>query len=332
MRATRTRPRAKGATWLRGARASVALYLFAGARGAAAQDFGWLEVERHAGADACPDTAELRRSVEQLLATAPAATTPLIRVEFQAQGPLLSARLTRIGDEAATARELRDTHADCETLAQAVSTSVALMLETTVTLPANEPEPASEPVPTLVPVPKPTQDPANRLGLEIAGGMALDVIDDTSPFLSAAGVFERDLLRVGLGVAWVPRERITLGPGEVIASALMINSLGCLRVLDFSDAKLWGCTGLQAGILAARAQGYTSDSHSSKVWFAVPVEVSLSAPVSRAENVEVDARLGFTLLAPINRRSYSVQGLGMAVEPGRVQGVAWLGLAAFSHW
>jgi hypothetical protein len=145
-------------------------------------------------------------------------------------------------------------------------------------------------------------------------------------------VFERDLLRVSLGAAWVPRERIRLGPGEIIASALMINALGCLRVLDFSDAKLWGCTGLQTGILAARAQGYTSDSRSAKVWFAVPVEVSLSAPVSRAENVEVDARLGFTLLAPINRHSYSVQGLGMAVEPGRVQGVAWLGLAAFSRW
>jgi hypothetical protein len=306
--------------------------LCAATRPAAAEVTGWLEVERDESAQACPGADALRGSVERLLASPPSANAPLIRVTFRAEGSLLSARLTRLGDEAG-ARELVDSHRDCETLAQAVSTTVALMLETRVTLP--------DPPKLAVAAPPPPQlqrstqrrvDPSNALGVELSGGAGFEVIEGIDPWFGAAGVFEREQLRVALGVAWIPSHRINVGPGHVDASIVTLTSKACLELVDAPAVDLWGCTGFFAGLFKVQASGYTRDLHRSQPWLAVPIESSLTGPIHDAGGLAINWRLGGTLLLPIQRQSFSVEGLGTAIEPGRVQGLFWLGLEGLARW
>ncbi|HTM43436.1 MAG TPA: hypothetical protein VL137_00700 [Polyangiaceae bacterium] len=285
---------------------------------------GWLEVERDEEAQSCPEVDALRSSVERLLETPPSAGTPLIHVTFHKEGALLSARLTRIGDEAA-ARELRDSHSDCETLTQAVSTTVALMLETRVTLPEPAPVGFAE-APKIVPAPDVVH---NYAWFEVSGGAALGVVNGVSPELSASGVFRHDAFDFSVGALWILPKRISLGPGHVDAHIVALTSRGCWAPLNQREATLRGCTGFFAGIFQAQARGYTRDLQTSKPWLAVPLELSLGGQITSSDGLWLGWRLGATLLAPLQRQTFSVQGLGRAVDPSRLQGLTWLGLEAY---
>jgi hypothetical protein len=305
------------------------------ARPAAAEVTGWLEVERDESARACPGTDALRLSVERLLASPPISDTALIRVTFRAEGSLLAARLTRLGDEAG-ARELVDSHSDCETLAQAVSTTVALMLETRVTLPDPPKSPATA-QPSAPPVVRgPTSRPVarfhNAFGLQLSGGVGFEIIDGMDPLVAAAAVFERKRFRVALGVDWIPPQRVVLGPGHVEASILTLTPKACLELIDTSAVDLWGCTGFFAGLFKAQATGYTRDLHRSEPWLAVPLEGSIVGPLRDAGALVINWRLGGTLLLPIQRQSFSVEGLGPAIESGKVQGLLWIGFEGLARW
>jgi hypothetical protein len=315
--------------------AFVLVALCAAAGPAAADVTGWLEVERDESAQACPGGEELRASVERLLASPPNADTPLIRVTFRAEGSMLSARLTRLADEAG-ARELIDSHTDCDTLAQAVSTTVALMLETRVTLP-DLPKPAANPLPvpplvTRQPADQRAAGPRNALGLELSGGAGFGVIDGIDPLLDAAVVFEHQRFRVTLGADWILPQRVALGPGYVEASVMTLTSRACVKVADTSAVDLWGCTGFFTGLFKARATGYTRDLRSSEPWLAVPLEGSLAGPLQESRTLVINWRLGATLLLPIQRQTFSVEGLGTAIEPGKAQGLLWLGFEGLARW
>jgi hypothetical protein len=313
--------------------AIVLMALCAATRPAAAEVTGWLEVERDESAQACPGADALRVSVERLLASPPNADAALIRVTFRAEGSMLSARLARLGDEAG-ARELVDSHSNCETLSQAVSTTVALMLETRVTLPES-PKLAPLPPPRHAvqqPIERRVARPHNAFGLELSGGMGLEVIDEIDPLLGAAVIFERDRFRVTLGADWIPTQRVNLGPGHVDAGIVTLKAKTCFELADNSAVDLWGCSGFLAGLFKAQATGYTRDLHHSEPWLAVPLESSLAGPIQDAGAWAINWRLGATLLLPIQRQSFSVEGLGPVIEPGKLQGLLWLGLEGLARW
>lgn len=313
----------------------VFIALCAASRPAAAEVTGWLEVERDDSAQACPSAEALRVSVERLLASPPSADAALIRVTFRGEGPRLSARLARLEDEAG-ARELVDSHSDCETLAQAVSTTVALMLETRVTLP-EPPKLAPTPLPPpQLAVQQSTETGVDRyddaLGLQLNGGAAFGVIDGIDPLVGAAAVFEHAPFRVALGVDWIPSHRVNIGPGHVDASIVTLTSRACLELVDTSAVDLWACTGFFAGLFKAQASGYTRDFQRSEPWLAVPLEGSIAGPIQDVGALLINWRLGGTLLLPIQRQSFSVEGLGKAIEAGKLQGLLWLGLEGLARW
>jgi hypothetical protein len=82
-------------------------------------------------------------------------------------------------------------------------------------------------------------------------------------------------------------------------------------------------------LFQAQARGYTRDLETSKAWLAVPFELSLGGQITDSNGLWLGWRLGATLLAPLRRQTFSVQGLGRAVEPSRLQGLTWLGLEAY---
>lgn len=302
---------------------------------AAAEVSGWLQVERDAGTSRCPDAATLRHAVEQLLSGSPRAAEPSIEVAFSHDGSLLRARLSRVGDAAAT-RELRDSHLDCETLASAVSTTVALMLETQVTLVEPEPvavvEPSSETPADAEMQQSPQGDRHLGLGLQLTGGVTLGVLGGTSPVLSGAGVFDGGLWRVSLGASWFPSRTVSFGPGEVRASGVALQPRVCGKLVDLALLDTWTCSGLLVGEITVAARGYSQDFTRSESWLAVPLDLALGGPLSDTPDLLLNWWLAGTVLTPVQRQRFSVQGLGTALQPARVQGMIGLGLEAFTRW
>jgi hypothetical protein len=137
---------------------------------------------------------------------------------------------------------------------------------------------------------------------------------------------------VTLGADWVPSQRVNVGPGHVDASVITLKTRVCLELADTSAVDLWGCTGFLAGLFKAEANGYTRDFHRSEPWLAVPLESSVAGPIQDSSELVINWRLGGTLLLPVQRQSFSVEGLGTAIAPGKVQGLLWLGLEGLARW
>lgn len=296
----------------------------------------WLSVTRSADAVGCPDARELKLATEALLEAPISSERPLIHVAFERHGPGFVATLRRADSDHA-GRKLRDRHGECAPLAQAVVTTLALMLETRAdepALPTPEPEPvppAPEPVP---PPPRPTPASAPSpyefaLGLE--GGAGYGVLGGWSPLLGGQLAFGGGALRVRLGALYLPPQRTELGPGSVEVGLIAISTRACLRWLDLSTLDLYGCSGVFGGVLRGRARGYTRDFERSRPWLALPLEVFAAAPLG-SERSALSARLGATALVPARRETFSVEGLGPAVEPERVAVLLWLGLDGSLFW
>ncbi len=307
-----------------------AVVLAARSAGADESRGGWLVTSRSDSAQECPSTEELAGATEALLENPPPRATPLLRVDFDQREGRFTAKLARL-DVTTGARELRDDHPDCETLAQAVVTALALMLDTReLPLPAAAPErsPAQAVAPAKAPEPSALEPrSAHAFGIELQGGAALGVVEkgELAPYVEAGLVLESGAFRASLGALWLPRRRVELGPGYVDAELLAISSRACLRLFDLA-LDLFACTGVFGGALAAEAHGYTADYDERRPWLALPVELALAGPISESADFRAGYRLGATLLVPARRQSFSVQGLGTAIEPARVALLLWLGL------
>lgn len=295
----------------------------------------WLSVDRSDNAAGCPDAAALQSATEALLDQPPDGQVRLIHVAFERSEGRFVATLRRVDSDHA-GRKLRDNHADCEPLAQAVVTTLALMLETRA-LEAREPPPP-EPAPieprvgvTPEPMPPPARPPRYELALGLEGGAAYGAIDAWSPFFGGQLAFGSGALRVSIGTLVIPSSKNELGPGRVEVGLTAVTTRACLRLLDSTGLDLFTCSGVFGGILSASATGYTEDFERTRPWLALPFELFLTAPLG-ARDSALGLRTGATLLVPARRETFSVQGLGAAVEPERVAVLLWLGFDGSLRW
>jgi hypothetical protein len=287
---------------------------------------GWLEVERHDRAAACPDAPSLRTATEALLDSAPLTSETLIRVEFERSGARFAAHLSRQGTEGGS-RKISG-HDDCATLAQAVATALAVMLETRLpAAPQPAPSSAEPPAPARPrPVQRRSSAPTNRFGLAAEGGIAWEIMERGAPFLAVSGALQQSGLRASLGGLWVPSQSLEFGPGEVELEFVGASTRLCFRFVRTRAADFWSCSGMVAGVLSARATGYTENAQQARPWLALPLELSVSSSTEPDDALPFGWRAGATLLVPARRHTFSVQGLGRAVEPAPIAGLIWFGL------
>ncbi len=299
-------------------------------------DTGWLSVTRGASAEDCPTADELVATTEALLEHPPPHGQLLLRVEFEHQAGRYVARLLRL-DVATGARELADDHPECATLSQAVVTALALMLDTRAARLSSPPPPPSRPEPQAVAKePEPARPPPpaqHRFGIELQGGAALGVVERRrfAPYFEGGLGLGSGAFRASLGALWLPSQRSELGPGYVDTQLIAVTTRACVRLID-AALDLFACSGVFGGTLRAEAQGYTVDYSEQRPWLALPFELSLAGKLSEGDGLATGFRLGATLLVPARRQTFSVEGLGTAVEPARFAVLAWFGLDSSLLW
>jgi hypothetical protein len=312
--------------------------LLLAAQGARAQPAASLSVERADSASDCPDQTALAASVSLLLrrrGLEPAADPSAARFHVSLHRSETGYHATiEVRGEQAGLRTLDDAGSTCAGLADAVAVTLALLLDPDFAVPSAtraEPRSAAPPPrsrgPTAQrPAPAPARRAAPvRLSIEAAPVLALSVTRGVSAG-ATAGVraWHADGPVLALGGLLLPPGAEAFGPGEV-ELGLMAGTLSpCWRVLGEQEGpRLAGCAMSALGVLQARGRGYQPDREPARAWYAAGAGAVASGPLPGPIEWGVQS----TVLAPLRRQSYVVDGLGTAHESAGAGLVVAAGLA-----
>ncbi len=291
---------------------AVALSLANAARAQSASEF--LSVTREEGAESCPDTEALKLRVERLRGHPTTGEPSSYRVGFTYRGGVFRADI-QVGSGSGV-RVLRDRGATCAALEQATAVTLALLLDSDAReLPPekNEPEP---PPPVEQPKPKPVLPPptepdrrrtAANLALSLGGAGLFGVARPVAPVALAELGIGVNRFRTSVGVLWMPTQTLDFGPGQLHETLLSGVARTCLAALRSTELRFDFCSGIYAGLLQVRAQGYTRNDSVDKAWLALPIELALST-TSRPASVEI----GVSALLPLRRNDFAIDNLGVA--------------------
>jgi hypothetical protein len=239
--------------------------------------------------------------------------------------------------EDASERSLDDRSETCTALARATAVTLALLLDVERPAPADDPpeqspeqplRDAAPVAPAVVPVPDTPREarPEPRwVGLELGAAALVGVLRPVAPAASAGLDFGTGPVRAGAGALWAPESELELGVGTVNPSLLGITLEGCYAPLRRPRFEL--CTGLVAALVRGEAHGFTRDSSRTRPWLSVPIGLSFGvAPAP------LGLRAGASLLVPIRRQDFQVDGAGVAYESWPVGVLFHLRGAAALPW
>ncbi len=317
---------------------ALGLLVWLGPREATAEttEAGWLVVDRTEGVTDCPAASELRQAAERLLEEG-ASPSRTVRVTFVAASDGYMATVEH-QDSPEETRSLVDPGTSCATLSEAVVTALVLWIEADVReQKASAPTPPPSKPATLAPVEPPkveekraaekVEAPATMAwDVAVSGGAAFGVVNDVAPFLAGSTSLALGRFRSSLGAFWVLPEEVEAPPGSVRADLLGGSARLCGELLPPGGVELWGCTGLYAGVVSARARDFTENTNEHQPWLGIPVELSLGGHFAEGRAVFGTARIGATGLVPLMSQSFSVEGKGALVEPWPVGVLVWLEL------
>jgi hypothetical protein len=312
---------------------AVVLLALLPASAAASELAPGLSVEKATGAEQCPEQQELERRVEgilrQPLGDVISAAELTIGVRF-ARTPenAFSARVTATGPKPGQ-RLLRDSSPTCDALAEAVSVTIALLLDDA--LPARDaaamapsataPATHSPPADTMAPRAHDLNANAwtGRASLEVGGGYGLGGSGGLLGFGRAGARHGRWLFDLGAG-ANLPREQ-GFQNGSVRTS-LVFGSLRACYLLGQS-LLIAPCLQVGAGRLHGEGSGYGEVRAASLPWTAAGLGLAGEVPVGAG----FYATLAATLWVPTRRQTFSVENAGIAWESKPLAGVLTAGVA-----
>ncbi len=305
---------------MRGRACSVLLCVVVGAlhATASAQGLEALRVERALGAEECPDSAGLSERIVAIRGRADTPNNGNYEVSFTHTADTFSATI-RSGPNGESQRVLEGRGQTCAALAQATAVTLALLFDSAAEeTPAPEPTPPPPPKleppvvePIVVDAPRTRHRVDNTFSVG-AAGLAL-VLRPLAPALSGELGLRVDGFRVGLGVLWSPTQSLSLEPGRVNESLLSGTARTCLALTRGQHLQLDVCSGLFAGAVTARSEGFTRNARRVRSWLAVPLELSL-ADLSGSFGWELSA----TALGALVHQDFEVEGLGVAYRAPRV--------------
>jgi hypothetical protein len=288
-----------------------------------------LFVERGEGASECSDATELLRSVDEVRGRA---TTPealrSYRVAFARRGGAFHASIESTAD--GSSRSLSDGGATCASLSRATAVTLALLLdaepapseprsgdeattETRVLGATGTSTGATENAP-----PSETERGSGTRAFTLAGGAGLlaGVVRPIAPLVRGGAGFELRYFDVNVGALWVPPGDVQLPPGALSTSLSAITLESCVELAHGVHVALHACSGLIAGFVRAEASGYTRNEARSRAFLSVPAGLGFGT-----EGGRVGLRLDTTLLVPVRRQNFQVDGVGIAYESPPVAGL-----------
>lgn len=298
-----------------------------------------LQVEKAAGAERCLDQPELEHRVEDILqrplADAGAALT--VDVRFERTANAFDARVTASGSKSGQ-RWLHDTSPTCDALGEAVSVTIALLLDDarpdqdapvldTGTPPENAPAPVTA-SPASDTHPGTVRDLyarrwSARASLEVGGGYGLGG-SGAGLGLGRLGARRGGWLLDLAAAGTLPSEQ-SFERGRVRTSLLFGNVRACYLI---GRSRLVGpCAQLGVGRLRGAGDGYGQVQAASLPWTAMGLGLAGETPLVGSLYLAYAA----TLWVPTRRQTFSVENVGIAWESKPVAGLltAGLGVALF---
>lgn len=283
-----------------------------------------ITTERTEAASECADDAQLRGKVEQLsqraLGTiAPESDVIRVHVRFDRTKDEYRADLEFKGPKPGE-RMLSDHSENCEPLADAAAVAIALLLDTELERRVREAREVQRAVQTIQitrreVTPRPRVARPKALALAIEGGAQSGLNS------SVASGFALDLgTRVAPGWLFESSATLTLpvvsdyGPGQVTVLLATVALRAC---------RLWGnewqlgpCAAMAVGRLHGSGAGYDESFSSNLLWSAIGASVLVQREVAE----RWDFGLHATAWAPLEKRSFGVQGLGTAWNSSVISG------------
>ena len=291
---------------------SLALALFAAGRVASGRDANAWVVERLPGAEECPGTDELHRLVEEVRGAADQPSPPY-RVRFERNARAYEARI--FGATDASERKLTDEGATCVALGRATAVTLALLIdsepappvdaEPSAVFPRREPERAAER--SHVAAERTSKSDRPALMVHAGGAVLAGAVRPLALGPTLGLGFRSPAFSVGLAGLWMVPEGIELGPGKVTTSFVGGALETCLTAARASFVRFDSCSGFVAGRVRAEAHGYTRDFARSRPWLALPLGL-----VVRSQTAPLSWDAGLSVLAPLRRQDFEVEGVGVA--------------------
>jgi hypothetical protein len=281
-----------------------------------------LEVARDSMSEVCPNAAELRRHTEALGSFSSAQAKHSYRVAFERSGGSYRAEIVDV--TAHRKRELEDVGSGCAALGQAVAVVLATMWSSEW---SSEREEALRSQPDPVPVGSltrvesvvpslPPRVSRSQWLVDAGGGIAAAIVRPVAPAFFADVAFEHAHGSIGLGVLWIPEERLALAPGFVSVQLVAGSIRGCGFVWE--TTRLGMCGRVLGGALEASGSGYKVDVQTTRPWFAAALEVFVdgSLPVSLLRY-----RAAAGAVVPLHPEAFFIAGIGPAYETPEVGGL-----------
>jgi len=283
----------------------VAMAIVAAAPRARARETD-LAVTRGAGAEACPDAAQLLR-----LARSSATPEHAYRVTFT-RGETY--RVEIVDATSNRTRRLDDTGASCGPLAQAAAVVLATMWgsearreeDDAQTAPEPPPEPALPPLEQAAPPPAPPLPV--RAFVAAGGGIADGIVRPAAPAVLVDAGLERGHASFALGGLWLPRQRLDLPPGAVDVQLLAASARACAFLWD--RTRLVACARFFGGGLSASARGFSVDDAATRPWLAMGAELFVSGTLAWP----LRYRAAVVAIIPAHQETFAVSNAGVAYE------------------
>jgi hypothetical protein len=268
-------------------------------------------VSRTPEARDCPDVERLSTRVEHIIgrAFAPrsgAAPAILVRADFTRAVGAYEARVELSGAREGE-RLLRDEGATCDALADAVSVTVALMLD-----PSQPPPPRPPPARSWF-----------ELWLMPRFGIVAGLVG--APTWIGGGAVEGSigpLASVSAGGSFTGSHANRLDPGSVRVGSWYAELAG-FRSLTGDDLRFGPCVSLMGGALRGTGEGYPATSSASLTWFAVGAGLRTDLRVGPSIRLALRA----IAVAPTRRESFFIAYVGTVQPSSTFAGMADITLA-----
>jgi hypothetical protein len=230
-------------------------------------------------------------------------------------------------------RSLDDVGPDCTSLADAVSITLAILLDPSSALAESDPPPMSPP-PAVLPAPAPprvdsaptsrrskkletTPEPL-RFDVEASMGASVAVLKSIVPLAEAGGRARiGQVVALGAGGGVVFPERIAFGGGTIDLSLTYGYVRGCANLLPGRRTMLEACFEPMLGALRGSGNDYDAPDVGWVFWSAAAALVQVYGPISESLLWSLRARV----LAPFARHGFTIVQNGLPKEAFRVSGI-----------